>query len=128
MHPNGLQVNATVADMITTAAAEQGTQIVHIAAEQGTHALRDVLFRDNGEYIIVWRYAIATKREFHATAWLARDNTLVDDLPALLTIDREHDLTKKGAKRVRAALFPDKRFSQIEIDALYMVRSATSTR
>ena len=115
----GNDVNACMIDVMTTAKA-YGHNVIFVTPPLRVFGLCEVLKMDDEDYIIVWRYVDEDGlHERHATAWMAVERQLVDDRPLIMDITSK-DLTKKGVKRVREALFPSGR--SIEIDALYMVR------
>jgi hypothetical protein len=115
----GNDINACMIDVMTTAKA-YGRNVIFVTPPLRVFGLCEVLKMDDEDYIIVWRYVDEDGlHERHATAWMAVERQLVDDRPLIMNIT-SNDLTKKGAKRVREALFPSGR--SIEVDALYMVR------
>jgi hypothetical protein len=115
----GNDINACMIDVMTTAKA-YGHNVIFVTPPLRVFGLCEVLKMNDADYIIVWRYVDEDGlHERHATAWMALERQLVDDRPLIMGITSK-DLTKKGAKRLRAALFPSAR--SIEIDALYMVR------
>ena len=115
----GNDINACMIDVMTTAKA-YGRNVIFVTPPLRVFGLCEVLKMDDEDYIIVWRYVDEDGlHERHATAWMAVERQLVDDRPLIMNIT-SNDLTKKGAKHVREALFPSGR--SIEVDALYMVR------
>jgi len=116
---HGNHINANMADVITCG-RDFGCHIEFVPALP-SHGLGSVLARNDATYLIVWRYSHMDDgqkvTEKHMSAWLAGKRELVDNQGLVLRIT-DGDLSKRGIKRLKKAIFPTA-VGRIEIEALY---------